>query len=101
MPSARPSVSKNSQNLAVFYPGVPIESIVPNPVFVSNQANNAANIMNAGIYENPRLNLALAGNSAPENIEKLVTSVYVTRQKTTNSGNAENNESNEECYENQ
>ena len=92
-PTAKPSFSKNTKNLAVFYPGVPIENIVPNPVFVSNQNNN--NVMHSTSYESPCFDAALAAN-LNTNQEGLVTSVYITGKKL----NISQNE-NEEYYENQ
>ena len=98
-PTARPSISKNSKNLAVFYPGVPIESIVPNPVYVNNPANeNPRATLNSAIYENPQLSQTnKAYTNSNNNIEKLVTSVYVT-----NAATNENESSNAaDHYENQ
>jgi hypothetical protein len=56
----RPSNSK-TPSLAQFYPGIPIESIVPNPVFV-NKPVVAVNDDNNKILNN----------------ERLITSIYVT-----------------------
>ena len=56
----RPSNSK-TPSIAQFYPGIPIESIVPNPVFVSNKQNNNNN-----------------SETKPLSQEKLITSIYVT-----------------------
>lgn len=64
----RPSYSKSS-SIAQFYPGIPLNSIVPNPVFVTKQSNNENFI----------------------NQEKLITSIYVT-----NSG--QNKDTNEQYY---
>lgn len=68
----RPSHSKSS-SIAQFYPGIPIESIVPNPVFIQ-KPSNTVNIENT---------------NKPQ--EKLITSVYVT-----NSTNSQNNDLNYE-----
>lgn len=91
--SVKPSISKNSKNLAVFYPGVPIESIVPNPVYVNNQSGR---VLNNAIYENPHLNTSLSPDQNKN--EKLITSVYVTN---TNNESPKNNTDEDGHYENQ
>ncbi len=87
VPTAKPSISKNSKNLAVFYPGVPIESIVPNPVYVNNpQAFQHLPI--------PRDLIDM--NEGGETAQRLVTSVYVT-----NKPQAIRGENSTDLYENQ
>ena len=56
----RPSHSKSS-SIAQFYPGIPIESIVPNPVFIQKPPSHVNQIENK-----------------PQTQEKLITSIYVT-----------------------
>ena len=95
-PSAKPSISKNSKNLAVFYPGVPIESIVPNPVYVNNPPADSR-VLNNAIYENPHVNTTMSPDQNKN--EKLITSVYVTN---TNKDSSINNKNTEDShYENQ
>ena len=65
VPRAKPSFTKNS-DMARFFPGMPIESLVPNPVFVSSPPNqNLTNELNQP--------------------EKLITNIYITHPKNVNS----------------
>ena len=86
MPSAKPSISKNSRNLAVFYPGVPIESIVPNPVFINNTLKPHHLPIPLDFIE-----------GTTEVPERLITSVYVTNKP----ASAKNGDHTGEFYENQ
>ena len=80
-PSAKPSISKNSRSLALFYPGMPIESIVPNPVYVNNP--NMEQVIQNIVANNT--------NTAESQSPKLITSIYVTHvQKATHSDESTN-----------
>jgi len=76
VPTAKPSISKNSRNLALFYPGVPIEAIVPNPVYV----NNPLPFHHLPIPQD----LINMNEDSVEPAQKMVTSVYVTNNPQAN-----------------
>lgn len=90
VPSAKPSISKNSKNLAVFYPGMSIESIVPNPVYV----NNTNNVQ-------PHQPIPQEFQNQDNTPAKLITSVYVTNKTPSANENTSNTNDSGEFYENQ
>ncbi len=105
VPSARPSISKNSRSIALFYPGVPIENVVPNPVYINNQhvstdlndINNinpfVNNLNNNNDNNNQNANFNNQTPVIPSN-ERLITSIYVTNEPNKNLENNLNNRNN-------
>ena len=73
-PSVRPSISKTSE-MAQFLPGMQIESLVPNPVYVSSP--------NEPIQES-------ANEPTQNKQEKLVTNIYITHSNKESNGSVSN-----------